>query len=66
MVYRFLAFLGGGLRATLMDEGYVEAPRKDLCNVMQKAVAEPASKTRPGVWVACPLPLLLLLLLLKI
>lgn len=65
MVCRFLAFLGGGLRAT-MDKGYVEAPRKDLCNVMQKAVAEPASKIRPGVWVACPLPLLLLLLLLKI
>ena len=49
-----------------MDEGCVEAPRKDLCNVTHKSVAEPASKTRTGVWVACPLPLLLLLLLLKI
>ena len=49
MVCRFLPFHGGGLRATLMDEGCVEAPRKDLCNVTNKSVAEPARKTRTGV-----------------
>ena len=61
MVFRFLPFLGGGLRASPVGEGDAEAPGRDLSKVMP----EICNRTWRGIWVSCPL-LLILLLLLKI